>query len=191
MNTKIFLTTLFGVWLSINPASAQPSKLELAKKNFEDTCIRGFPEAVMNPLKVQQHTFKLLTSENFIYGKETAQLSDQQTISIKDQGCEWYSWEIELVINATLLEKNNKFCDQCLIKQLEQYSILFKPDNKEFYTDSIKPLIKRVQQQKKLKIGTAYDVDPDSEISYTTTIDTLKKLDKQHYKIGLIFSAEL
>lgn len=191
MNTKIFLITLLGCGLFTHPVNAAPITLPQAKKNFEEMCVRGFPEGVLNPLKVQQHSFKLLPSENFIYGRETARLPDHQAISIKDQGCEWYSWEIELVINANLLERNNKLCEQCLVSQLERYSSLFKPDNKDFYIASLKPLIKTVQEHKKLKIGTDYDVIPGSEMSYTTTIEALKKLHDQQYKIILVFSAAL
>lgn len=178
---------LFSLLLP-NLAHSAPNELALAKKNHEENCTRGFPEVVLNPSKVQKHQFKTLASQGSIFGKETATLTDGQRITIQDQGCEWYSWEISLILNAPLLEANKKFCDKCLVQQLKQYSSLFKTDNKPFYIESLKPLIKTVQQRHKLKVGHEYLVSSIYDMTHTTTLVALKKINPKQYKVELLFS---
>ncbi len=181
-------TVIFGL-LFLSSANAAPNKLILAKKNFEENCTRGLPEALLNPLKVKNHQFKIIPSQGLVVGRETATLANGQRITIQDQGCEWYSWEVSLVLNAMLVEQSKKFCDACLIKQLRQYSSLFKTDNQQFYTESLKPLIKTVQQRQKLKIDKEYLVSSIYDMTHTTTLITLKKINPQQYKVELLFSS--
>ena len=188
MNNYYYTALVVFSLLLANLAHSAPSELALAKKNHEENCTRGFPEAVLNPTKVQKHQFKTLASQGSIFGKETATLTDGQHITIQDQGCEWYSWEISLILNAPLLEANKKFCDKCLVQQLKQYSSLFKTDNKPFYTESLKPLIKTVQQRHKLKVDHEYLVNSIYDMRHTTTLVALKKINPKQYKVELLFS---
>ena len=179
---------LISSFLLANSANAAPSELASAKKNHEENCTRGFPEAVLNPTNVWNHQFKTLASQGSIFGKETAALTDGQRITIQDQGCEWYSWKVTLILNAALVEKNKKFCDDCLMKELKHYSSVFKTDNKQFYTDSLKPLIKTVQQDKKLKVDHEYVVSSIYDMTHTTTLVELKKINPKQYTVELLFS---
>ena len=188
MNNYYCIALLLSSLLLANSANGAPNELVLAKKEFEENCTRGLPEAVLNPLKVKNHQFKMLTSQGSIFGKESAMLTDGQRITIKDQGCEWYSWEISLILNAPLLEAHKKFCEACLIKQLQHYSSLFKTDNKPFYTESLKPLIKTVQQRHKLKVDHEYLVSSIYDMTHTTTLVALKKINPNQYKVELLFS---
>ena len=188
MNNYYYTALLLSSLLLPNLAHSTPNELALAKKNHEEHCTRGFPEAVLNPTKVQKHQFKTLASQGSIFGKETATLTDGQRITIQDQGCEWYGWEVSLILNAPLVEANKKFCDKCLVQQLKQYSSLFKTDNKPFYTESLKPLIKTVQQRHKLKVDHEYLVSSIYDMTHTTTLVALKKINPKQYKVELLFS---
>lgn len=62
--------------------------------------------------KVQNHTFSIKnTTDDFpiLYGLETAQLENKQTIRLEHVGCESYGFDIQLILNSTHIEKITNF----------------------------------------------------------------------------------
>ncbi|XID75258.1 hypothetical protein ACF3NA_01490 [Alkanindiges sp. WGS2144] len=197
MNKFAYLAALFTSVMLFTPAHAHISgnanatidsnNLELAKNHFDEMCVRARPEVVLNTAKVKNHSFELLEKDRFIYGLESAKLADQQSIVIKNQGCESYTWQVDLVLNAKTIEQNKQFCDECFIQQLESYSALFREEDKNFYINSIMPLRHTVQQHNKLKTDTEYHLEPYSSMPHIATILELEKPTKKQYKVSLLF----
>lgn len=94
---------------------------------------------MLNPAKIQEHSFTLKNTSDqnspMIYSLEKAQLSNKQTIKINDQGCEFYSWDMTFQLNASSIEKDQKFCAECLYQQLKSFTPLFLTSSQDFYKD--------------------------------------------------------
>lgn len=134
------------------PVSAQENQQYLqAKYNFDTKCVRGLAQPVLLKTKVQKHHFQIkYTTDDFplLYGLETAEFANKQSIRLKNVGCESYAFDIELLINAQNIEKNHQLCQSCLIQELKRFALYFQKEDGLFYLEGIQALEQHVAKYK-------------------------------------------
>lgn len=192
MKNHIYYALLCNCVFFSTPTYAEDTMLQKAKQNFDQNCVRSFPEAVLNPAKVQEYSFTLKNTadQNFpmIYSLEKAQLSNKQTIKINDQGCEFYRWDMTFQLNAGNIEKDQKFCAECLYQQLKSFTLFFRTSSQDFYKDSLKTLQQQLKQKKTLKTGDFITQKGSDEMPSTLKIVAIQKQKNQQYLIHIIAS---
>ena len=185
---KIFLP-LIPVFLSFTCGSVFAKSNDLyaiAKKNSETECVRGLAQPVLLKNKVQNHTFSIKnTTDDFpiLYGLETAQLENKQTIRLEHVGCESYGFNIQLILNSTYIEKNHTLCQSCLIQELRRIAVYFQQDDREFYLDGITALEQQFKKSKTFKINTEYMLKGTEEMPQTFSFSQIQKQKNGQYLI--------
>ena len=185
---KIFLLPTLLLISSIHSlAFAKSNDLyAIAKKNFETECVRGLAQPVLLKNKVQNHTFSIKNSTDdfpILYGLETAQLENNQSIRLENVGCESYGFDIQLMLNSPQIEKNQKLCQSCLIQELRRVALYFQKDHRAFYLDSITALEQQFSKAKSFKINKDYMLKGTEEIPQTFTFSQIQKQKNGQYLI--------
>lgn len=162
-----------------------------AKHNFETECVRGLAQPVLLKNKVQNHSFQIKnTTDEFpiLYGVETAQLNNGQSIQLKNVGCESYGFDIQLILNANNIEKNQKLCQSCLIQELRKISVYFQKDDQQFYLDGIKALEQQYTKHKKFKVNEQYQLKGTDDMPQTLSFSQIKKQANGQYVVRFLNS---
>ena len=153
MKTHLFLMFLFAL-CTPNLSFAKDDYLYTkAKHNFETECPRAIAHPVFLKNKVQKHTFAIKNTTGefpILYGLETAQFGNGQSIRLENIGCESYGFDIQLSLNANTIEKDQKLCQSCLLQELRRISMYFQKDNQQFYLDAIKTLEQEYKKSQKI-----------------------------------------
>ena len=184
---KFLLLTTFLLSFSMHPAFAQ-SKVSAsqAMQNFENSCVRALATPALLKNKVQQHHFQIQnTSGDFPipFGLESAQLGQQQSIQLKNTGCEYYTFEIQVILNAEKIEHKQKLCQSCLISELKNLAQYFQTEDRDFYLDGIKILEQQFKNQKSFAIAETYHLSEIEEIPQIFIFNQMTKQKNGQYKI--------
>jgi hypothetical protein len=153
----------------------------LAKKNSETECVRSLAQPVLLKNKVRNHTFSIKnTMDDFsiLYGLETAQLENKQTIRLKHISCESYGFDIQLILNSTDIEKNHKLCQSCFIQELCRIAIYLQQDDRAFYLDGITALEQQFTKSKTFEINIDYMLKGTEEMPQTFSFKQIQKQKK-------------
>lgn len=180
----LFTTVLFS--LTMHTAFAQNKQLIAATQNFENNCVRATPTATLIKDKVQQHSFHLEITDGdlpILMGLESAQLEKNQSIRLKNSGCEYYTFDIQLVLNAEKIERNHQLCQDCLIVELKNLAQYFQIEDREFYLEGIKTLEQQFKKNKSFKVGSTYQLDDSEEIPQIFLFNKIKKQSNGQYWI--------
>lgn len=172
----------------VQPTTAKNSHSQYAKAkhNFETECVRGLAQPVLLKNKVQNHHFQIKnTTDEFpiLYGLETAQLGNGQSIRLENIGCESYGFAIQLVLNASSVEKDQKFCQSCLIQSLRKISIYFQKEDQQFYLDGIKTLEQEYKKTKKIIMNRGLQVQGAEEMPQIIIFNEVSKQKNGQYSI--------
>ena len=172
----------------VQPTTAKNSNYEYAKAkhNFETECVRGLAQPVLLKNKVQNHHFQIKNTTGefpILYGLETAQLGNGQSIRLENIGCESYGFAIQLVLNASSVEKDQKVCQSCLIQSLRKISIYFQKEDQQFYLDGIKTLEQEYKKTKKIIMNRGLQVQGTEEIPQIIIFNEVSKQKNGQYSI--------
>ncbi len=191
MRKILFLTTLFSAIIHSPVSAKDNSQYIKAKQNFEKECIRGLATPVLLKNKVQKHNFQMqYTTDDFplIYGLETAQLENGQSIRLENVGCESYGFDIQLVLNAQNIEKDHKLCQSCLIQELKRIAVYFQTDDRGFYLDGIKALEQQFSKYKTFKVEGYYQLKGSEDMPQTFTFKKISKQKNGQYLVNFLNS---
>ena len=172
----------------VQPTTAKNSHSQYAKAkhNFETECVRGLAQPVLLKNKVQNHHFQIKNTTGefpILYGLETAQLGNGQSIRLENIGCESYGFAIQLVLNASSVEKDQKVCQSCLIQSLRKISIYFQKEDQQFYLDGIKTLEQEYKKTKKIIMNRGLQVQGTKEIPQIIIFNEVSKQKNGQYSI--------
>lgn len=172
----------------VQPTTAKNSHSQYAKAkhNFETECVRGLAQPVLLKNKVQNHHFQIKnTTDKFpiLYGLETAQLGNGQSIRLENIGCESYGFAIQLVLNTSSVEKDQKVCQSCLIQSLRKISIYFQKEDQQFYLDGIKTLEQEYKKTKKIIMNRGLQVQGTEEIPQIIIFNEVSKQKNGQYSL--------
>lgn len=173
-------------YVQTTTAKNSHSQYTKAKHNFETECVRGLAQPVLLKNKVQNHHFQIKnTTDEFpiLYGLETAQLGNGQSIRLENIGCESYGFAIQLVLNASSVEKDQKFCQSCLIQSLRKISIYFQKEDQQFYLDGIKTLEQEYKKTKKIIMNRGLQVQGTEEMPQIIIFNEVSKQKNGQYSI--------
>ena len=172
----------------VQPTNAKNSHSQYAKAkhNFETECVRGLAQPILLKNKVQNHHFQIKNTTGefpILYGLETAQLGNGQSIRLENIGCESYGFDIQLILNASSVEKDQKVCQSCLIQSLRKISIYFQKEDQQFYLDGIKTLEQEYKKTKKIIMNRGLQVQGTEEMPQIIIFNQVKKqANGQHKK---------
>lgn len=174
----------------VQPTNAKNSHSQYAKAkhNFETECVRGLAQPVLLKNKVQNHHFQIKNTTGefpILYGLETAQLRNGQSIRLENIGCESYGFDIQLVLNASSVEKDQKVCQSCLIQSLRKISIYFQKEDQQFYLDGIKTLEQEYKKTKKIIMNRGLQVQGTEEMPQIIIFNEVSKQKNGQYSIKL------
>ena len=172
----------------VQPTTAKNSHSQYAKAkhNFETECVRGLAQPVLLKNKVQNHHFQIKNTTGefpILYGLETAQLGNGQSIRLENIGCESYGFDIQLILNASSVEKDQKVCQSCLIQSLRKISIYFQKEDQQFYLDGIKTLEQEYKKTKKIIMNRGLQVQCTEEIPQIIIFNEVSKQKNGQYSI--------
>lgn len=176
---------------SITTVYAAPTPYSLAKNNFETQCVRGLATPVLVQNKVFNHSFKIKNSTGdfpILYGEEKASLPNHQNIQLENSGCEFYTFQIKLTLNADMLEKNQKLCQSCLAQQLKSLALYLKKDDQDFYFDGIKALEQQLKKKQTFKIHQPYVLAGSEDMPQTIEFSQIKKQANGQYTVDFYIS---
>ena len=162
------------------------SQYAKAKHNFETECVRGLAQPILLKNKVQNHHFQIKNTTGefpILYGLETAQLGNGQSIRLENIGCESYGFDIQLILNASSVEKDQKVCQSCLIQSLRKISIYFQKEDQQFYLDGIKTLEQEYKKTKKIIMNRGLQVQGTKEIPQIIIFNEVSKQKNGQYSI--------
>lgn len=177
----------------VQPTNAKNSHSQYAKAkhNFETECVRGLAQPILLKNKVQNHHFQIKNTTGefpILYGLETAQLGNGQSIRLENIGCESYGFDIQLILNASSVEKDQKVCQSCLIQSLRKISIYFQKEDQQFYLDGIKALEQHFAKYKSLKVNTEYQLKGSEEMPQTFIFTQMTKQKNGQYRVHFLNS---
>lgn len=189
---KSLLVSTFLLSFIIPTAFAQ-SKIPAAQamQNFENSCVRALATPALLKNKVQQHHFQIKnTPDDFSipFGLERAQLGQQQSIQLKNTGCEYYTFEIQVILNTEKIEHQQQFCPPCLISELKNLAQYFQTEEREFYLDGIQILEQQFKKQKTFVIAKNYQLNQTEEMPQTFTFNQISKQKNGQYKVEFVTS---
>lgn len=172
----------------VQPTTAKNSHSQYAKAkhNFETECVRGLAQPVLLKNKVQNHHFQIKNTTGefpILYGLETAQLGNGQSIRLENIGCESYGFAIQLVLNASSVEKDQKVCQSCLIQSLRKISIYFQKEDQQFYLDGIKTLEQEYKKTKRIIMNRGLQVQGTEEMPQIIIFNEVSKQKNGQYSI--------
>ena len=172
----------------VQPTTAKNSHSQYAKAkhNFETECVRGLAQPVLLKNKVQNHHFQIKNTTGefpILYGLETAQLGNGQSIRLENIGCESYGFDIQLILNASSVEKDQKVCQSCLIQSLRKISIYFQKEDQQFYLDGIKTLEQEYKKTKKIIMNRGLQVQGTEEMPQIIIFNEVSKQKNGQYSI--------
>ena len=172
----------------VQPTNAKNSHSQYAKAkhNFETECVRGLAQPILLKNKVQNHHFQIKNTTGefpILYGLETAQLGNGQSIRLENIGCESYGFDIQLILNASSVEKDQKFCQSCLIQSLRKISIYFQKEDQQFYLDGIKTLEQEYKKTKKIIMNRGLQVQGTEEMPQIIIFNEVSKQKNGQYSI--------
>ena len=172
----------------VQPTNAKNSHSQYAKAkhNFETECVRGLAQPILLKNKVQNHHFQIKNTTGefpILYGLETAQLGNGQSIRLENIGCESYGFDIQLILNASSVEKDQKVCQSCLIQSLRKISIYFQKEDQQFYLDGIKTLEQEYKKTKKIIMNRGLQVQGTEEIPQIIIFNEVSKQKNGQYSI--------
>ena len=174
----------------VQPTNAKNSHSQYAKAkhNFETECVRGLAQPILLKNKVQNHHFQIKNTTGefpILYGLETAQLGNGQSIRLENIGCESYGFDIQLILNASSVEKDQKVCQSCLIQSLRKISIYLQKEDQQFYLDGIKTLEQEYKKTKKIIMNRGLQVQGTEEIPQIIIFNEVSKQKNGQYSIKL------
>lgn len=174
----------------VQPTNAKNSHSQYAKAkhNFETECVRGLAQPVLLKNKVQNHHFQIKNTTGefpILYGLETAQLGNGQSIRLENIGCESYGFDIQLILNASSVEKDQKVCQSCLIQSLRKISIYLQKEDQQFYLDGIKTLEQEYKKTKKIIMNRGLQVQGTEEMPQIIIFNEVSKQKNGQYSIKL------
>ena len=174
----------------VQPTNAKNSHSQYAKAkhNFETECVRGLAQPILLKNKVQNHHFQIKNTTGefpILYGLETAQLGNGQSIRLENIGCESYGFDIQLVLNASSVEKDQKVCQSCLIQSLRKISIYLQKEDQQFYLDGIKTLEQEYKKTKKIIMNRGLQVQGTEEMPQIIIFNEVSKQKNGQYSIKL------
>ena len=174
----------------VQPTNAKNSHSQYAKAkhNFETECVRGLAQPILLKNKVQNHHFQIKNTTGefpILYGLETAQLGNGQSIRLENIGCESYGFDIQLILNASSVEKDQKVCQSCLIQSLRKISIYFQKEDQQFYLDGIKTLEQEYKKTKKIIMNRGLQVQGTEEMPQIIIFNEVSKQKNGQYSIKL------
>ncbi len=172
----------------VQPTNAKNSHSQYAKAkhNFETECVRGLAQPILLKNKVQNHHFQIKNTTGefpILYGLETAQLGNGQSIRLGNIGCESYGFDIQLILNASSVEKDQKVCQSCLIQSLRKISIYLQKEDQQFYLDGIKTLEQEYKKTKKIIMNRGLQVQGTKEIPQIIIFNEVSKQKNGQYSI--------
>ena len=172
----------------VQPTNAKNSHSQYAKAkhNFETECVRGLAQPVLLKNKVQNQHFQIKNTTGefpILYGLETAQLGNGQSIRLENIGCESYGFDIQLILNASSVEKDQKVCQSCLIQSLRKISIYLQKEDQQFYLDGIKTLEQEYKKTKKIIMNRGLQVQGTEEIPQIIIFNEVSKQKNGQYSI--------
>ena len=172
----------------VQPTNAKNSHSQYAKAkhNFETECVRGLAQPILLKNKVQNHHFQIKNTTGefpILYGLETAQLGNGQSIRLGNICCESYGFDIQLILNASSVEKDQKVCQSCLIQSLRKISIYFQKEDQQFYLDGIKTLEQEYKKTKKIIMNRGLQVQGTKEIPQIIIFNEVSKQKNGQYSI--------
>ncbi|AYO55536.1 hypothetical protein [Acinetobacter wuhouensis] len=191
MRKILLLTALFSASIHSPVLAKDNQQYTKAKQNFEKECVRGLATPVLLKNKVQKHSFQIqYTTDDFplIYGLETAQLENGQSIRLENVGCESYGFDIQLILNAQNIEKNHKLCQSCLIQELKRIAVYFQTDDRGFYLYGIKALEQQFSKYKTLKVNAEYQLKGSEEMPQTFSFGKITKQKNGQYLVSFLNS---
>ena len=162
-----------------------------AKHNFETECTRAIAHPVILKNKVLKHTFAIKNTTGefpILYGLETAQFGNGQSIRLENIGCESYGFDIQLILNAQNIEKNHKFCQSCFIQELKRIAVYFQTDDRDFYLDGIKALEQHFTKNNAFKVNVDYQLKGSEEMPHTFTFSQITKQKNGQYLVNFLNS---
>ena len=172
----------------VQPTNAKNSHSQYAKAkhNFETECVRGLAQPILLKNKVQNHHFQIKNTTGefpILYGLETAQLGNGQSIRLENIGCESYGFDIQLILNASSVEKDQKVCQSCLIQSLRKISIYLQKEDQQFYLDGIKTLEQEYKKTKKIIMNRGLQVQGAEEMPQIIIFNEVSKQKNGQYSI--------
>ena len=135
---------------------------------------------------MQNHHFQIKNTTGefpILYGLETAQLGNGQSIRLENIGCESYGFDIQLILNASSVEKDQKVCQSCLIQSLRKISIYFQKEDQQFYLDGIKTLEQEYKKTKKIIMNRGLQVQGTEEMPQIIIFNEVSKQKNGQYSI--------
>lgn len=195
MKKMMQIGLLLSLGLCTAPLYAAPNvSAQKAIQNFNESCVRDLPQAILNTKTVQQYHFKYeivpetLNSLPMPQAVETAHTDQKTAVKLIQSGCEFINVELIIDLPRTLAERNAKFCNSCAIQTIRKHKSYFKTDQSNFLMsgiDILEPHIKNTA----IRLNHEYSDGSGEELSQTTTIKSLKKLpNQQGWQLHLITS---
>lgn len=179
-----FITLILA--LTTDLSFAQDKHIAQATENFNNSCVRALPSPALLADKVQQHHFHLESSKGEFaipFGLESAQLGQQQSIQLKNSGCEYYTFDIRLILNAEKIERNHQLCQTCLVSELKNLATYFHQDDRGFYLDGIQTLEQQLGQRRAFKVGHSYQLKDTEEMPHVLLFNKIEKQRNGQYWI--------
>ncbi|AOA59142.1 hypothetical protein [Acinetobacter larvae] len=161
-------------------------QLLVASQNFEQSCVRALPTAVLLKTNVQQHRFQLKSTQGDLpiaYAIESAELGQQQNIRIENSGCEFYTLNIQLHLNAEKIEQKQQLCQTCLVAELKNLAQYFQIEEREFYLAGIEILEQQLKQRHAFEVGIGYQLNETEDMPQLVQFKQIQKQANGQYWI--------
>jgi hypothetical protein len=177
--------------------------VNIAQANHNQNCPKDLPSALFDTKKLIDYQIKWQVQQGLISSAEHASNSDQsalahlvesaktaQNISFKmtQSGCEFINEELVIDLPISTIEKNGKFCNDCLIKGLKGLKPYFLEDRGRLFFGGVDTLNHYIKTQK-IRVKYAY-IDPNGgEMAHSITIDQMQKIPSENiWRIQLTVS---
>ena len=203
--TVIFTTTLLCSSMPALAFAQTPTanQIRIAQANHHENCPKDLPSALFDEKKLKNYQIKWQVQKGLISSAEHAANSDQsalahlvesaqtaQNISFKmtQSGCEFVNEELVIDLPISAIEKNGKFCNDCLIKSLKSLKPYFLEDRGGLFFGGVDTLNHYIKTQK-IRVKHEY-IDPEGdEMAHSITIDQMQKIPSENiWRIQLTVS---
>ena len=206
MKTKLFISialsafTLASFVYAQSPSSTQ---IKIAQNNHEEHCPKGLPSPLFDAKKLKSHQVTWLVEKGLLMHADVTATSDASALpslvetaitpqgipfKVTQSGCEFVNEQLDIDLPIASLEKNGKFCNECLVRSLKSIAPYYVSDYGSLLTSAVDTLAHYLNTQK-IRVKHDY-IDPEGgEMAHAIRIESMQKIPAENiWRIRLMAS---
>lgn len=170
------------------------TQIQIAQANHEQNCPKDLPSALFDAKKLRHYQSKWHLEKGLMISAgqspqseasalpwliESAVTPQNVTFKMTQSGCEFVNEELVIDLPISSIEKNGKFCNECLIQNLKGLKPYFLEDRGGLFMNSVDTLNHAIKNQK-IRVKYEY-IDPEGgEMAHSIIINHMEKIPAQN-----------